>query len=267
MTRFLLTTRLVEHVCTVYQVPFATPRTLYRRLNKLRKSGLIDRSRLLHNGEFCYHLTKQGAELVAERDGLSVIPRKAVITPNISLQAHEFEVSRFWIKFFSDCHKINLPDLHFWRDGSFVHTAKTGKLIPDGTALLKIKGKTKAFFLEMDRGTQTRGNEVSERGIIAQKFRRYQSFSRSFRRHPDLAPYKPHAMKLIVVCQTEQRMQSLCDLAASMGLGKWVCFICIDRYLDITNANTAQGWQYKRANLFATPLFSIPARSPPVVLL
>lgn len=267
MTRFLLTTKLVGCACESSGFSFSSPRTLYRRLTKLREAGLIDRTHLLQTGEYAYHLTKSGAELIAQLDGVSSLSRKAFTPPSMTLQAHEFEVSRFWIKFFSDSQKLHIPILQFWRDGSFIYPARQGSLVPDGTALLRVKGKTRVFCLEMDRSTQSRGSEVQSAGVIHHKLIRYRQLSRAFRQDSTLAPFQPHALRVVFVCQTEQRLESLRLLARGMGLGNLVAFTCLDRFLDISTPFTASGWDYKPANLFSASLFSFPARPPPKPLL
>jgi len=267
MTQLLLTTRLVNNICENNGFSFASSRTLYRRLNKLREAGLIDRSHLLQTGEYAYHLTKTGAELVTQLEGLPTLSRKALNPPSMILQMHEFEVSRFWIKFFSDSKKLHIPTLQFWRDGSFIYPARQGKLVPDGTTLLKIKGKTRVFCLEMDRSTQSRGGEVTEGGVIHRKLIRYRQLSRTFRQDETLAPFQPHALRVVFVCLTEQRLESLRLLAREMGIGNLVAFTCVERFVDISNPLTASGWTYKSANFFAAPLFSFPARPPPKPLL
>ena len=185
----------------------------------------------------------------------------------MTLQAHEFEVSRFWIKFFSDSQKLHIPALQFWRDGSFNYPARQGNLVPDGTALLKVKGKTRVFCLEMDRSTQSRGSEVQPGGVIHHKLIRYRQLSRAFRQDSTLAPYQPHSLRVVFVCQTEQRLESLRHLASEMGMGNLVTFTCVGRFLEITNPITASGWDYRSANLFSASLFSFPARPPPRPLL
>ena len=63
-------------------------------------------------------LFDQKGEAFLEGDGFSV-PSRARYPIGIALQRHEYEVARFWIKFWSDCRKVSLPQLAFWRDGSF----------------------------------------------------------------------------------------------------------------------------------------------------
>ena len=268
MTRFLLTTRLVVFACENEGVTFASPRTLYRRLNKLRKAGLIERSRLLHTGEYGYHLTKQGEELITGLDDTVHQSHRSCAAPSITLQAHEFDVSRFWLKFFSDSKKLHIPTRDFWRDGSFIYeiTPKQ-KLIPDGTVVLTIKGRSRVFFLELDRSTQTSGRGGNTSAIIRQKLARYRHLSRSYRNHPQLSSYHPQSMRVMFVCKTQQRAQSLLAVARDMGLGDVVCFTSLDRFLTILDPFTAQGWEYCSANIFAAPLFLYPARSPPQSLL
>ena len=266
MTRFLLTTRLVDEVCKRNNVPFASSRPLCRRLEKLREAGLIQRDRLLINGEFCYTLTKVGAGFVADTFGIT-IPARACSAPRLNTQAHEFALSQFLIKFFEDCEKLNVPIVQFWRDGQFMAKLDGARLVPDGLVLLRIRGKVRAFFLEMDRSTQTSGVTGNANAVVRQKFELYQKMGRRLGEHDELKSFGVVSMRLMVVCLSERRLQNLCLVAEAVGMGKRCAFTCWPRLIEVRNPNSARGWDYLPANLLAASLFSFSGRSPPKSIL
>lgn len=267
MAHYMLTTRLVGEVCKRNDCSFPSFTTLCRRLDKLRKSGLIHRDRMLSTGEYYYWLSKEGAGIVAAECGIDT-PRRALHPIKPLLQAHEFDLSRYWIKFMDDCEKLNIPVLNFWRDGQFVFHHGNKKLIPDGGIIVRLRGKARVFFVEMDRSTQTSGIGGKQQAVIRQKLEQYRSLSRQLAWHDDLCPYHVRSMQLMIVCRTEARLRNLCTIAHDMGI-RHCAATCWLRLIDVSNPHTANGWQYKSANMLAAPLFSFPSnsgRSPPVSL-
>jgi len=221
---------------------------------------------MLWNGEFYYYLTKTGAAFLKDDQGYEV-HRSARFPVALNIQHHEFDLARFWIKFFSDSKKLQIPVLQFWRDHQFIAPIKGKKLIPDGTVALSIRGKTRILFIEMDRSTQTSGLGGKAGAIIVEKLERYQRLQREFRTHPELVFLQPYSMRVVFVCLTEQRMQNLRQVAESMGLTKQCAFTCQPYFLDIASSDKAHVWSYRRANILAAPLFVFPIRPPPASLL
>ena len=264
MTRFTLTTRLVWEVCQKNGTPFSSYRTLCQRLKKLCDAGLIQREQTY--GEYIYALTKYGAEYLEIEHGLEV-PKRASTLVRPLLQAHELDLTRYWIKFLDDAGKIGVPLVDFYRDGQFVSYHRGKKLMPDGVVLLRIRGKVRAFFLEMDRSTQTSGAGGSKQATFRKKLEHYRFLSRHFRHHDQLKAHHVTSIRLMVVCQNEKRLESLRTLARSMGLDKQCAFTCWTRLIVVTDPHKASGWNYLLANFLAAPLFSFPARSPPASLL
>lgn len=264
ISRFTLTTRLAAEICIANQLPFASSQTLYRRLDKLRTAGLIQRDRMLFNGEFYYFLSRRGASYLSETDGI-IVPSRACAPVGLNVQAHEFMLSQFWIKFLSDSRKLQIPVLDFHRDGQCVFRIDGKRLIPDGTVILRIRGKSLLFFLEIDRSTQTSGIGGKGKAIIQQKLLSYRTLGRSLRQHPEFAG--AHSSRVMFVCLTESRLENLRLIAHDIGHRKGVCFTCLPRYLQITSPHTAKGWSYRRTNLLAAPVFSFPIRPPPHSLL
>jgi len=221
---------------------------------------------MLWNGEFYYYLTKRGISFLNQDQGKAV--SSSATTPlGLNIQHHEFDISRYWIKFFSDCSKLQIPVLDFRRDRHFIARIGNKKLVPDGTIILRVRGKAKIFFLEMDRSTETSGFYGKEEATIRQKIRLYQRLSRSFRDHPDLRAFNPYSMRAMFICLNESRAKNLCAVAQQMGVRNGCVFTDAKRFLKITNSYTANGWSYRRCNLLATPIFSYPSRSPPSSLL
>ena len=64
MAHYMLTTRLVGEVCKRNGYSFSSFTTKCRRLDKLRKSGLIHRDRMLTTGEWYYWLSREGAGII-----------------------------------------------------------------------------------------------------------------------------------------------------------------------------------------------------------
>ena len=260
MTRHFLTTRLVGEVLRVENYSLPDIHTLRRRLRILEQANLIARERTSFDSQHYYYLSHIGLRLVEAEYGIDV-SGKARSKMGIAIQNHEHDLSRFWIKFFDDSHKIRVPLIHYWRDGQFSAEALERHLIPDGIALLRIRGKIHAFALELDRSTQTSG--VSGKGIFRRKLEQYRVFLRTFRHHPDLQ--EVCSLKLMVVCKTEKRMTNLRQIAADLRVP--CLFICWSRLVDVGDKRNAQSWNFTTANLLATPHFYLPSRSPPQSLL
>ena len=249
---------------------FSSYEALYRRLGKLRAAGFLKRGRMLWNGEFYYYLGVAGKAWLKENEGLALAPRSTRPCKAIT-QQHEFEVSRFMIRFLTDCQRLKIPVLSFWRDGEFAAVVrpvdgKTSKLIPDGTVVLKIKGKARVFFLELDRGTETSGVDQTGKGVFRRKLKLYQSYLQVCHRHPFLKGFDIHSSRVVTVCRSQARLEFLRVIAGEERLRKGAAFTCWPRLVEVSNS-TAQGWQYLSPNFLAAPLFSFPGRSPPRSLL
>ena len=261
-----LTTRLAAEMCSRQGMPFASPHTLYRRLGKFLKAGLIRRHRMLWSGEYAYYLTKAGAAILRAEENVWVPPR-ATRPVAVSLQRHEYSLARFWIKFLGDCRHLHIPVVVLYRDGSLAITFDKQTLIPDGLAVLRIRGQHRAFFLEMDCGTQTSGAGGQQNAVLRKKFDAYRQLTRCYRTHRELAHLDLETMRIMVVCPGEQRLANLHRVARYAGLKKQIAFIRWPEIIEVTEAGTATGWRYRSTNLLATPLFSFPIRSPPVSIL
>ncbi len=268
MAHYMLTTRLVGEVCKRNGYSFSSFTTKCRRLDKLRKSGLIHRDRMLTTGEWYYWLSREGAGII-EAEHVIEIPSRAISPVKPLMQSHEFDLSRFWIKFLDDCRKLNIRVLDFQRDGQFVFHHGSKKLIPDGAVVLRIRGKARVFFVEMDRSTQTSGIGGRQKAVIRQKLERYRHLNRHLLWNEDLLSCRVHSMRLIIVCRSEARLRNLCAVAHDMGI-RHCAVTCWPRLIDVTKEHTAYGWNYKPANMLAAPLFAFPAhsgRSPPASIL
>ena len=266
MAQMTLATRLAGEVCTRLGMPFSSNHTLYRRLRKLLQSGLIGRYPILFSGEYAYHLTRAGAELLAVEEGIEV-PTRATVPVAEALQRHEFCLSQFWVKFFGDCRSLKISIVDFYRDGQFVWNAKGKEWVPDGVVIIRTNKRTRALFVEMDRSTQSSGVGGREEAAVRQKFLRYQMLNGNFRKEAVLNSRRVQAVRLVVVCLSEERLINLCRIAAEMGFTKQVVFTCWPRITETHQPNNAMGWNYKNANLLAAPIFTFPIRSPPRAML
>ena len=211
---------------------------------------------MLWNRESAYHLTKQGAEYLQHTLGIEISPRAAkAIKP--AIQLHEYELSRFWLKWIDSSKKLNLPLVAFYRDGSFkVPINDRTHYIPDGVILHTIRGKTWAFLLELDRSTQSAST------TFRKKLEHFQHFTTCYRKHPIFQQHGVTSMKLMVVCKSQQRADHLRAIAKNMGFQHQCAFTTQEAYLAIINPSTAHGWEYKRVNLLNTPIFHSCGRDP-----
>lgn len=231
---------------------------MYRRLNQLVRAGYINRRRMLWNGEYYYYLGKKGAELL-KADGIYV-PARATKPIGDALQRHEYEVARFWLKFWQDCENANLPIFSFWRDGELAFASRQVK--PDGTILVSI-GKTPViFFLELDRSTQsscgTKGNLQSFRG----KMERYLKARQTILKHPEIASHSVTKFRILVACQTSERMEHLMKATQLSGMNHLALFTFQEQWIN-SHSFTSRGWRYRNCNFLTEELFAFPGRSPP----
>lgn len=200
------------------------------------------------------------------------VPSRATRPVNGPFQQHEYEISRFWIRWFADCKKLNIPVLAFWRDGEFIATVrgskdqKSHKIIPDGTVVIQIRGKARVLFLEMDNGTQTSGVDRTSKGVFRRKLKHYRQFFPSCPQHPFLAPYQVHRIRVMTVCRSQARVNFLRTIAEEERVGIRAAFTHWSRLVETTDLS-AQGWQYRPSNLLAASMFFIPGRSPPQSIL
>lgn len=267
IAKLTLTTRLIWEHSQIYDKPFTSYDSLYRRLRKLCQAGFLCRDRLLSNGEWYYYLSKAGQSWLVETEGM-VVSTRATRPVKGPFQQHEYEISRFWIRWFADCKKLNIPILAFWRDGEFIATVndqkdrKLYKLIPDGTVVIQIRGKARVLFLEMDNGTQTSGVDRTSKGVFRRKLKHYRQFFPSCPRHPFLSAYKVHRIRVMTVCRSQARVSFLKIIAEEERVGSRAAFTSWSHIVEITNLS-AQGWKYRPSNILAVPVFFYSGRSPP----
>lgn len=260
MARFTLNTRLVGEACKAHGQLFGTPQALHRRLKKLCDARLLRSYPFPVSGGLAYHLGKDSRAFFGDD-----VPPRACSPVRIGLQSHEFEVSRFWLKFLGDARSLQLSPQWFIRDGQLKLNVGNRFLVPDGTILLRIRGRAHVFFLELDRSTQTSGAGGQSGAVLRDKFLGYKQHSRIKAELETLHGVPAPSVTVITVCQNEKRLQSLLEVAEKAGFTIGAAFTCLPRFLKQSDPFGA--WTYRRANLFSAPLFSFPSRSPPGPLL
>lgn len=238
---------------------------MYRRLNQLVKAGFLNRRRMLYNGEFYYYLGAKGVQLL-ESSG-DTIPHRSKTPVSATYQRHEFEISRFWIKFMADCRVENSIIEAFWRDGELTVDIGKGKqrIVPDGAASVIHGTNRRLILLELDRSTEMANGNLSSLKSVRLKFERYLRGRRAILEHPEIKPLAPTSLRVLVVCISEERLDNLRAIAGCLGIRNMMVFTCLTRFVDISN-NTATGWRYRSNCFFTSELFSYPNRSPPEAL-
>ena len=257
MARHFLTPRLILEQPVALGLRFSRYDSLTRRLRALEKAKLIRRQPCSFNREDSFYLTKEGGRLVELRVG-ELVPTQAVKPTTFSQQLHAFEVSRFSIKFLQDAAKLSMPIEVFYRDGSFLHYISTRKkLIPDAVVVLRIRGKSQVFCIELDRSTQSGAT-------ILEKYRRYELMIRCAKKHPKLQGRKLGNIRIVVVCQSQERLKHLVRLAESAPIRKYLRFIRADQVIEkVGRGYEPREWQYRKVNLFSSKLFVHAGRPPP----
>ena len=235
---------------------------MYRRLNQLTRAGYLNRRRMLWSGEYFYYLGRKGVELL-EAAGDSV-PHRAKNPVKETLQRHEFEVARFWIKFMADCRTEKAVIEAFWRDGEL--SMDSGKdrwrIIPDGAAALVHGSSCRLILLELDRSTEVADGHLRSLKSVRAKFERYLHGRRAILNHPEIKPLAPNSLRVLVICISEERLNNLLAIADSLGIRNMIAFTCLPRFIDLID-NTATGWKYHSHSLLTSKVFSFPNRSPP----
>ncbi len=177
-------------------------------------------------GEKAYHLTPDGLGFLEDTN----TSKRALKPVAFALQLHEYEVSRFWLKFYSDCRALSLiPQFHL-RDGQLALKLDKDRILPDGAVCLTIRNRPFLFLLELDRSTQTSGLQGSSRAVFKRKLNAYSKRKELRQALHELGIPRLRIMT-IVVCQNEKRLRSLCTLAEQSDFQEGVAFTCKPRFI------------------------------------
>ena len=262
LRRYHLTTRLLKEISTTCGQPFRHNSKIYECIKRLSEAGFVKRKKLLISGENYYFLTKAGAALSKTND-VRLSPRAtSPIKP--ALESHELLLSIFMTLVELSCHGLQVPFPHFLREGQFTADVKikddTFRLKPDGVIILKVKGKHRLFFLEIDRSTETvRGsNHINTKSFEA-KIDRYTAFYDQAKDHPLLEDLDFSGFRVITMCLTKERMENLLEVARKKGKKRMFCFSHVGLVIE-GDVTTANDWNYRLGNVLSSKSFQYPER-------
>ncbi len=185
-----LTVESVFRASRAFEDPFPNLKRCREELHAMHRAGLLGRAAIPDTGRgqkpFAYYLARGAAALVpAVRD----IPKSNTVFQGLGKNPwHALATGEFW-SLFEGCaaEHDEIKILERIRDRQFVANVRGhGKLIPDGTALVDIKGRRKLFFLELvnETGVINPGAEASRPRSLAGKLDRYRAFREVRRYHP-----------------------------------------------------------------------------------
>ena len=148
----------------------------------MHRARLLGRTPIPDTGRgqksFAYHVARGAASLAPE---VAEIPRSNSVFHGLGKNPwHALATGEFWSLF--EAAAADHPDvkvLERVRDRQFVARLKGHqKLVPDGTALVEVKGRRKLIFLELVNETSVinPGGEATRARSLAGKFERYRAF-------------------------------------------------------------------------------------------
>ncbi len=270
MNHFTLTSRLVGEVTQRHPRPFTSYDTLYRRLRGLCDAGYLRRRSMLWNREHYYLLGTKGVQFLKSQN--IAVNRRATVSVSDTLQRHEYEVSRFWIKFWWDCERAGYAVKRFWRDGTlaFSRAGRGYQVIPDGAMLVEIEGKRVLVLLELDRSTHPARAKRSNAKSIQRKIQRYLDTRAQLYTATPLRASSPQRVLVLFACASEARITSLGSLLPQASK-RWTkspeFFLTAQtRWIDEEN-RSATGWRYRSENLLHTSIWTPDDRGPPQALM
>ena len=260
LRRYHLTTRLIRKLSVICGQPFRDQGNLSKCLGRLEGAGFLKRKKLLISGENYHFLTNAGVELSKTND-VRLSPRAtSPIKP--ALESHELLLSIFMTLVEISCHDLKVPFPYFLREGQFTADVKiddnTFRLKPDGVIILKVKGKHRVFFLEIDRSTETvkGANHINTKSFEA-KIDRYTAFYDQAKEHPLLKDLEFSGFRVITMCLTKERMENLLEVARKKGKKGMFCFSHVGLVIE-GDVTTANDWNYRLRNVISSKTFLYP---------
>jgi hypothetical protein len=187
-----LTTESIFQISQSFRFPFTTMRRCREELQNIYHEGLVGRSRVpgitMGNTPFAYHLRRKASVLVPS---VADIPKSNSVFQKLGMNPwHSLAIGEFGTLL--EKHAAIHPDIEILetiRDRQFrADLRKHGfpQLIPDGTVLLRIRGKLRVFFLEIvnELSVLNPGVFDARSRSLAAKVSKYRFFKELHQQHP-----------------------------------------------------------------------------------
>lgn len=177
-----LTVEDIYRASRAFDEPFASIKRCREELQQMFRARLVGRAPIPGTGKgqkpLAYHLARGAAALAPE---VAEIPKSNSVFHGLGKNPwHALATGEFWARFEAGAAvRGDIKILERVRDRQFVATLKGhGRLIPDGTALVEVKGRRKVLFLELVNETSVinPGAEATRARSLAGKFERYRAF-------------------------------------------------------------------------------------------
>lgn len=257
--RYYLTARLLVELSQLCPQPFADVKHVQRRMLRLFQAGLVRRDRRLTTGEYYYFLSPLGAQLAASEDEDNRFTGRVTNRMRPAFQEHEMMLAHVLVKLELDAAKLKVKILHLLRDGQFTATVdldgQARRLQPDATVVLRIKGRARLFFFELDRSTE-RGRSTSRiaTGSFRDKVVRYSRFFDTFQNHPLLRELNVDSFRVLTICRSPERSRNLRDVAQGMGKRRMFGFTEIGKLVESADESRV----FREENLLSARAFTFP---------
>jgi hypothetical protein len=177
-----LTVESIYRASRSFDEHFSSLKRCREELLDMHRARLLGRTPIPDTGRgqksFAYHVARGAAALAPE---VAEIPKSNSVFHGLGKNPwHALATGEFWSLF--EAGAADHPDvkvLERVRDRQFVARLKGHqKLVPDGTALIEVKGRRKMIFLELVNETSVinPGGEATRARSLAGKFERYRAF-------------------------------------------------------------------------------------------
>lgn len=185
-----LTVEGVFRASRAFEKPFSSVKRCREELQEMYRARLLGRAAIPDTGRgqkpYAYHVTRNASTLVPE---VADIPKSNSLFHGLGRNPwHALATGEFWSYFEQGAaNRAEVKVLERIRDRQFVALIKErGKLIPDGTVLVELKGRRKLFFLELVEETSVinPGAEAAHSRSLKGQLEKYRAFSKVGKSHP-----------------------------------------------------------------------------------
>jgi len=236
LIKYHLTGEMIFEISKTFKTPFSSVANARARLSQLHKAGFLRRDERLQKGRSCnenyYFMNRKSAsffEDLAHRG-----KKDRIFMPiSIGIQRHGFLISEVMVKMEKDIHEFGdiCQMSGFIRENGFdVRGHEKRNIKPDGTIFLKINGENRLLFFEADRSTTVSKSKNPKARTIERKIAIYSEFKKYFHLDETISIFPGiYGYRVLMVCETEERMKNLVKLAMDMGKGDMFCFTTKER--------------------------------------
>lgn len=234
-----------------FELPYSHKTNLQRDMLKLYRTGLVNRDEWLKKGagqnEYYYFLKPAALEHLYDPDTVAELKKvEALFTPvGTAYQYHQLGLmANLLVQLEVSLFMLGGKVVHFTRENFFYIKTRERTIKPDGTVIIRMPDESHyLFFLECETAANRINTVKYKTGVFRNKIEAYDAYRKSKGFTKVFSDYPLSGFRVLVVSDSEKKVNNRLKLAAKMKKDKLFQFATIDTVLTAQNLFTEPIWR------------------------